>query len=363
MDKSQLATNQKDDAFKLRELAMMHLTQGGASLEETCEIIKKLYTIDREDFTDEDIEEQVLIWRESCLGKPERSIRSEVENWIESNKSNKAVTHLLRILLRDCYAELGLKDRNEKAQCRVIFRRLCEKGVLEPDRKMPGAYVIVNSSLDELDFMNADTTPFDIRFPMGVHELVEVYKKSVIVLAGEPNAGKTAYMLNIARKNMESQDVMYFSSEMGAAELQIRLKKFNFPLETWKKVRWIAKSGDFHNAINPDGLNIIDYLEVAKDFYEIGGLLTEIFNSLNTGVAVVGLQKPAGRDTGVGGARTLDKARLYLSIEPGVLKIVKGKLWRQDHINPNGMYCKFTLGGGANFKIVEDNDGSRWRRP
>ena len=92
-------------------------------------------------------------------------------------------------------------------------------------------------------------------------------------------------------------------------------------------------------------------------------MLTDIFNALDGGIAVVGLQKPAGRDTGVGGARTLDKARLYMAIEPGVLKIVKGKLWRQEHINPNGMYVKWLLGGGANFKIEKDNNGDDWRHP
>lgn len=345
--------DQKKENEFLREIVMQSMARGGASIDQIIDTVKKLYHFDKDDYTDDELQKQAQKWYDNSELLTEfgnkRSIQTEVEKWMGSNGCNKAGYRRVTVSLHDCYGDLLLKTQNDKAACRMAFKRLVEKGKLEPSDRS-GLYRIVNARMDELDFMNADTTPFNIRFPLGVHEMVEIYKKSVIVLAGEPNAGKTAYMLNVARKNMDEHKVMYFSSEMGAAELQIRLKKFNQPLESWKKVKWIGKSGDFKDVIDPNGLNIIDYLEVAKDFYEIGGMLTDIFNALDTGVAVVGIQKPHGRDTGVGGARTLDKARLYLAIEPGVLKIVKGKIWRQEHINPNGMYCRFKLGGGANFK-------------
>jgi hypothetical protein len=245
----------------------------------------------------------------------------------------------------------------------MAFRRLVERGKLEPLRDHSGLYRYINGQIDEIDFLNADTTPFPIKFPLGVHELVSIYRKSLIVIAGLPNAGKTAYCLNTAWKNKDDFKIDYFSSEMGAAELQVRLKKFNHPLNDWSKVRFVAKSGDFASAVNPNGFNIIDYLEVSKDFYEIGGLLTDIFNALNEGIAIAAIQKPPGRDTGVGGARTLDKARLYMAIEPGILKIVKGKLWRQENINPNGLMIHWTLAGGANFRVLPDPaTGDEWRR-
>ena len=361
-----MAFDQQQINASLREGAIEYLLRGGASVEQVCNVIRKMYMVDQEDFDDEFIEKQVLTWQEVIneeTNKPKRSVSTLVDDWMGSNASNKQCDSNVTVSLQQCYSDLGLKSPNEKTACRMAFKRMVEAGKLEPSKHKAGMYRYINGNMEELDFMNADTTPFDIKFPMGVHELVAIYKKSLVVLAGEPNAGKTAYLLNVARKNMAGQRVNYFSSEMGAAELQIRLKKFNIPLESWKKCRFVAKSGDFKDVIDPNGLNIIDYLEVAKDFYEIGGLLTDIFNALDKGVAVVGLQKPAGRDTGVGGARTLDKARLYLSIEPGVLKIVKGKLWRQECVNPNGMSIRWSLGGGANFKIIPDNDGSEWRRP
>lgn len=344
---------------------MNYMTKAGAPLDHICEIVKKLYLYDKEDFTEEEIENEVFRWRGENLGKgydETESMQVRVEEWVASNTSNKGCYSDVTCLLLVCYSDLGLTTPNQKAACRMAFKRLVERGVLEPVRNRSGVYRYLNGKMDEIDFINVDTTPFPIKYPLGVHELVNTYKKSLVVLAGEPNAGKTAYLLNLAWKNKDLSPV-YFSSEMGAAELNIRLNKFNHPLDEWKKIRFIAKASDFKDVLDKNGLNIIDYLEVSKDFYEIGGMLTDIFNNLEDGVAVVAIQKPPGRDTGVGGARTLDKARLYLSIEPGILKIVKGKLWRNETINPNGMYIKWTLGAGARFTIMPDsNTADEWRR-
>ncbi len=349
-----------------REYAIFRMLAGGANVYDVYEIVRKLLIADQEDFT----EEQIKLEVDTCHGlqlqegeKGPRGIRAGVEGWLESNKSNIDVTGLLRVSLRDCYGDLGLKTPNEKAMCRMAFKRLVEKGILEQVTNQVGVYRSVNGHLAPLDFMNADTEPFHVKFPLGVHEYVTLYKKSLVVLAGEPNAGKTAFMLNTAWKNIDLSP-RYFSSEMGAAELQIRLKKFPHDLRDWQRVQFYAKASDFPRVIDPNGLNIIDYLEVSKDFYEIGGLLTDIFNALDKGVAVVAIQKPSGRDTGVGGARTLDKARLYMAIEPGILKIIKGKIWRNECTNPNGMWIKWLLGGGANFKPIPDaNTGDDWRHP
>ena len=356
----------KESNKLLRETTILRLLKGGAPIDDVIDVIRKLYIADKDDFDEEFIKTEVYQYQELLnegRKSSKRSIQTEVENWLHSNGSNNARYALVTLSLLSCYSDLDIKTPAEKASCRMAFKRLVEKGKLEPVRKLSGMYRYINGYIEELDFINADTTPVDIKFPFGVHELVSIYQKSLVVLAGEPNSGKTAYLLNVARKNMTEQKVNYFSSEMGAAELQVRLKKFNMPLEQWKKVRFVAKSADFRDVIDPNALNIIDYLEVAKDFYEIGGMLTDIFDKLDKGVAVVALQKPTGRDTGVGGARTLDKARLYMAIEPGLLKIVKAKLWRQECMNPNGMWIRWTLGGGANFKVEKDNDGKEWRHP
>ena len=350
----------------LRETTIIRLIKAGAPIEDIIDVTRKLYIADDEDWDEEFVKNEVYQYQELHLqggGSSKRSIQTEVEDWLHSHTSNKLRDNNVTISLHDCYLDLNYKNPRDRATCRMAIKRLVERGKLENIKNRSGMYRYINGQMEEIDFLSADTTPFDIKFPLGVHEFVETYQKSLIVIAGEPNAGKTSYCLNIGWKNKENHKIKFFSSEGGAAELKIRLKKFPHDLRDWQKIQFISKTSDFKDVIDPNGFNIIDYLEVSKDFYEIGGILTGLYDALTKGIVIVAIQKPAGRDTGIGGARTLDKARLYLAIEPGILKIVKAKLWRQECVNPNGMFIKWTLGGGANFKIIPDNDGSEWRKP
>ena len=181
--------------------------------------------------------------------------------------------------------------------------------------------------------------------------------KNIIVVAGESNAGKSAFLLNIAAKNMIDHKVFYFSSEMGGAELKERLQNFNekMPFKMWEHCTFIERANDFDIAIRPDDINIIDFLEIHDEFYKIGGFIKKIFDKLNKGIAVIAIQKNKGRDDGLGGARSIEKARLYLSMRPGAIKIVKAKNWVSGLINPNGLEKQFKLAKGMIF-----SDASNW---
>jgi hypothetical protein len=129
--------------------------------------------------------------------------------------------------------------------------------------------------------------------------------------------------------------------------LKVRLKLFEFPLENWK-VEFISKTQGFADSIRPDDINIIDFLEIYREFYEVGGFIREIYDKLNKGVAIIALQKNRGTDLGLGGMRAMEKARLYIAMEPGVLKIMKGKNWASD-TNPERLERRFKLWHGAKF--------------
>ena len=82
-------------------------------------------------------------------------------------------------------------------------------------------------------------------------------------------------------------------------------------------------------------------------------LLAEIQKKLNGAIVIVALQKNPGCDRGLGGYRTLEKPRLALAIDSGVLKIVKAKNWRTGE-NPNGKQIGFKLVNGWNLNPKGD---------
>ena len=150
--------------------------------------------------------------------------------------------------------------------------------------------------------------------------------------------------------NKNVMPTFYFSSEFGADELRERLEYFGYPISQWRQITFIDKSRDFQDVIKPDGLNLIDYLEVTDEgeFYKMGIQIKRIYEKLCTGVAIIGLQKKFGSDFGYGGQPTADKPRLYISLEKGTLKIVKAKLWATE-VNPDSKARSFKLVQGARF--------------
>jgi len=298
-------------------------------------------------------EREAIAKIESAYGrgeKKERNLTQDVRDYISLQDSY--------IYLTDAYTTLQTLHSSEKANIQVIMHRLCKEGVLEKTGR--GTFKKIEVECGDIDIWNADITPLDIKYPFEIETYVDTYPKNIIVVAGEPNAGKTAFLLNFAKKNMDKHEVIYFSSEMGGIELRNRLLKFNIGMEAWKKVTWKERASDFAAMVKPNAVNIIDFLEVHDEFYKVGLFVKQIFDKLDRGIAVIAIQKPKGRDEGLGGQRGLEKPRLYLAMEPGKIKIVKGKNWHHEHINPNGKFRRWKLVAGCKFTGPTTADEGHW---
>ncbi|MCK9275034.1 MAG: bifunctional DNA primase/polymerase [Syntrophales bacterium] len=280
--------------------------------------------------------------------RKERNIHKDAEDWVSVTNGYWSIT--------ECYQALQSVTKEEKNAVRAAVHRLHKAGIIEKHGNKNGVYRTVNTQCEDIDFISATDTAMDIRWPFRIEDHVQIMPGNIIVVAGEPNSGKTAFLLNLVQKNMARYEIYYFSSEMGALELRKRLKKFDAPLEDWK-FHPKERASNFADVIKPDAINIIDFLEVYDEFYKIGGLIKEIYDKLKKGIAVIAIQKNKGADYGLGGGRGLEKARLYLTMEPGKARIIKAKNWTTFE-NPNGMEITFKLAQGCKFFTDQG-----WKRP
>jgi hypothetical protein len=166
------------------------------------------------------------------------------------------------------------------------------------------------------------------------------------------------------KTNHKDHKLRYLNSEMGPEELKKRVSMYNYPLADWvKDIDFIERSSDFHDVIDPNGFNIIDFLEIGDNFYRIQGDIKKIHDKLDKGVCIIGLQKATGDhiETGRGGDFSKEKSRIYIALDRSKdvrdqysLKIVDCK--NPVHEAVTGKVIPYTLNSGTTFVSGEISD-------
>ena len=269
-----------------------------------------------------------------------------------------------------------------------------------------GVYEPVESNPEEMDLSGMDGEPVDLKMPLGIHKLARIYPGSIVLVAGETNTGKTAFMLSTiaevltgsrthknplrgnknyrlplgnfsttdppcyepfnnstlqnndgetitSRNNTPPQkNIRYLNCEMGRTELTARIKMYGLPLGLWTQhVAFLERHGLFHQVMLPDGLTVVDYLDVTQDFFEAAHLMSQIHEALDTGVAIVAMQKNPEKKHAIGGAQTLAKPRLAINLlnnDPygGIAQLIKVKEPADWQYKPQGRECDYIIVNG-----------------
>lgn len=229
-----------------------------------------------------------------------------LQTWLASNEGIFTVDQL--------YRDMNIKWASDKAELRHQLIAMVKANIIERIGENAGMYRKIDATLNHIDLDADEGQPLKIWLPFNLHRLTAVYPGNTIVVAGETNSGKTSLLLSIAAMNF-AHPIRYLSSEMTPTELRNRLKAFGIAKQEWlAHCEFIQRSDRFADAINPDGINIIDYLEMSDNFFKANQYITEIFKKLRKGIAIIAIQKKRGELFGRGGEFTLEKARLGISL-------------------------------------------------
>jgi hypothetical protein len=320
-------------------------------IEEISQVIRILAKNCNPPFPDGEIDAKII----SALRRGEKrdsSLAHEIKEWVCLQDGT--------INLQTVYNCLQVSTRQDRKNVSIILKRLSEgeDRILEKiSGGATGTYKTINRNLKKINLNDRSDLrgELDIKFPFGMENLIKPMPKCVYIIAGETDAGKSAFLMNFA--NVENHVVHYFSTEMGKQEFLDRTDYFWPEAPDCQNLNFYEHYEDFDQVIFPDDINIIDYLELFDNFYLMAGFIKKIGKALRNGVAFIALQKPRGREEGEGGERTKNLPRLYLSLAPNVLKIVKAKNWRNPKMNPNRMEIEFKLIDGCKF-----TNTNHWKR-
>ena len=242
------------------------------------------------------------------------NLKSEILEFVENVPYQFSVADIDR--------ELGIGRDQARNRRKILSALYKEKKII---RIRTGVYERANVALEKVMRRNVNINPFDIELPLGLSDLVRVPKKSIIVVAGVSNAGKTFFALETARLNIEKDyNIAYFMSEMGESEFVKRVDLIhdndqNAADIMLEKIHASVLSSGFSSAIStytPDGLGIIDYLEATDgEYFKMTNDIKMIYDRLEDGVALICMQKRINSEFAAGGGGTTEKARLYINLD------------------------------------------------
>ncbi len=293
-----------------------------------------------------------------------KTFTQELGEWIRNSIGSFSVFDIDR--------EFNLRTRQEKNARSTALNRYIEKKLIYKDRAIRGKYHVISDEIDWIDPLKIQVQCYSINLPLGLNDMLNIPPKSIVIVAGATNSGKTALLLNMAALNLDAeQKPLYLMSEMGKSEYRSRLDRFTHiddpvrkvPFVKWTNMRAAERSIAFHSVImshNPNGITFVDFLEdVGGEYFKLATHIREIYDALGDGVAVIAMQKRKDQAYGRGGEATAEKARLYLSLDilmqcndfsVCALKIIKAKDYTGQ--NPNGKEVHFKLFRGTTIEAI-----------
>ena len=239
---------------------------------------------------------------------------SEIKEYVDNSIGSFSVADIDR--------DLGLGKDQARNRRKILSSLYKDNKII---RVRTGVYERSNVELEKLSLRNVNTNPFDIELPLGLSDLVHIPKKSIMIIAGTSNAGKTQFALESMKLNLQKNYALaYFMSEMGHGEYVNRVNQTcagdNKLLGLWEDNVFAAPaSSGFAPAVATyckNGFGVIDYLEaVDGEYHKLTNDIKMIYDRIDDGVVLIAMQKGSGLTHARGGEGTKEKARLYINLD------------------------------------------------
>ena len=249
----------------------------------------------------------------------------------EDPNQNYGIASLVKSFIDDCIGEFTLTQLDKElgftaedaGARRAAIHRFAKKGIIVAVGT--GRYRKTEATIERIIMKGHEVDEFDVKLPLGLSDLVAIPRKSIVVIAGTSNAGKTQFMFDLLRLNIDApEQPLYLMTEMSPNAYRKRAGYVcngdENLLNKWDKNIFGAEAvfEQMPTAIAqyaPNGISIIDFLEIQGEYYDVRKEIRQIYDSLTGGVCFIALQKKSGERVGRGGEQSKEKARLYLTMD------------------------------------------------
>jgi hypothetical protein len=247
-------------------------------------------------------------------------IKKRIHDWIASGGDGEFSNF-------EIDRDLDLIEPHEKAHRQTVLMLMVQDGKIKQEGKRRGVYRVINKDVNIIDYKNANTKFFYLAMPLNISMYCRLFAGSLIAISGEKNVGKTAFALNIVKLNQNRGiPINYMSSEMQDEEFAYRLSMFDdVKIEDWN-FKPIDRNENFEDILDPNAINIIDYLEIYDSFYKIGSKMANFYQVMRKGEGclIVFVQKNPRQEHGRGDTFLIEKPRITISLSKRINE--KGEL-------------------------------------
>ena len=279
-----------------------------------------------------------------------------VDNWLELHKDE---TFDLDTICR----QLEIHDSNKRNLITIKLSYEVNRGKsLEKDGKH---YRYIDKNPKYINWISADMEgTLNIQWPFGREDnsrfvfdgSVLICPGDIIVIAGVSNTGKTTFCQNLLWENMDLFPCTLMGNEYTPIKFKRRVSRMDWknPLNEngTPKFELIERRDNWKDIINPNNINIVDWIDTPDDnFYSIRKIIEGIQSKLRNGIAVLSIQKGEDKALGTGGQFSEHLSSLYLTINSGILYVRKCKEWYEH--NPNFKTNRFDIvNSGTKFHNI-----------